>query len=159
MPARQGWTDAGGSSLNQASQPADLPPVSPVSQKRQSAGDNYYEDVDPRFAQPPPTSPLPPPPSSSGGPKDNLHPLPLNPHEDIRAASRSPVGSERSGYTSASGRGGNARWPAGRPQQRPDVLTSNPDFELPGGRGRGPAPGQSAGSGMVPGSAYPGSGL
>jgi hypothetical protein len=91
--------------------------------------------------------------------------------EEIPPEARSPAGSERSGFTSVSQRGVNPNWNAGHPRQgppmptrrglnppppRPDVLTSNPDFEIPGGPRRGKVPGQLGGSGMVPNSAYDG---
>ena len=150
--------------------------------RRANSGDNYYEDVDPRFAeQLPATSSLVPTALAPGGysnviPNNNPHPLGLDGHnayEDIQPGSRSPAESERSNFTSVSQRGVNPRWnqaqggygppmPTRRavnvPQQRDMLLTSNPDFEVPGGRGGGGrgirAPGQIPG--MVPNSAYPG---
>ena len=186
VPPRAAWGEGGRSSpLNPASQPAELP--SPTGHRRVNSGDNYYEDVDPRFAeQPPANSSLVPPALAPGGysngnPNNNLQPLGLdgnNSYEDIQSGSRSPAESERSNFTSVSQRGVNPRWnpaqggygppmpnrrPVNAPQQRDMVLNSNPDFEIPSGRGgrggggggRGNrAPGQIPG--MVPNSAYPG---
>ena len=151
---------------------------------RTSSGDHYYEDVDPRFAEPPTNPSLVPAAltiNHSPGSKSNSPiPPPLNTldggnsYEDVQSGSRSPAESERSNFTSVSQRGVNPRWnegygaqmPARRPvPPRNDVLNSNPDFQLPGGRGGrngapGRAPGQipGMGGGMVPGSAYPGGG-
>ncbi|TVY35732.1 pH-response regulator protein [Lachnellula subtilissima] len=194
VPPRQGWGDAGRSSpLNPASQPTELP--SSRGHKRiSSAGDNYYEDIDPRFADnPPSTHPsavpaaLAPagvfPLNTSMG---NLHPIGgmdgNNSYEDIQSGARSPAESDRSNFTSVSQRGINPRWNPGpgpgqgygslMPNRRPTnpppqqqqsdlLLNSNPDFQLPTGRGRGGAPagrGRIPGGipGMVPSSAYPG---
>lgn len=115
-------------------------------------------------------------------------------YEDIASGSRSPAESERSTFTSVSQRGVNPRWNPGMgpggfgpgpgqngsgigmggqrrgppPQQRNEVLlSSNPDFELPGmgprrGGGRGGMPRGAGGmmprggNAMVPRSAYDG---
>ena len=165
MPPRQGWTGAGASSLNPIVHPAELAPKSksPIGNKRAS-GDNYYEDVDPRFAEVPPATTSP-----RDGYKANVPPLALDVmDEDIhtQGGSRSP--SERSEFTSVSQRGVNPNWTGGygppmprrglnpRPPQRTDVLNSNPDFEVSGGPRKGKAPGQLTGTGMVPNSAYDG---
>ncbi|KAI1193028.1 pali-domain-containing protein [Nemania serpens] len=120
-------------------------------------GGNYYEDVDPRFAESP---------RAQQAPQESMS---LDdPH--LAPGARSPTVSERSGFTSVSQRGVNPRWnpsagqgfsqqiPPRRPVNRNDVniLNSNPDFQLPGRRGAttNPARGD-AGSGMIPGSAYP----
>jgi len=108
---------------------------------------------------------------SSGGSSGNLriHPGGLdgnNSYEDLQSGSRSPAESDRSNFTSVSQRGINPRWngnggqqnyapmpnrrPVGPPQPRREdlLLNSNPDFQLPGGRGgRGAA---SAGGGAYP---------
>jgi hypothetical protein len=158
VPPRQGWTGAGASQLNPA---AELPSKSrsALGNKRVS-GDNYYEDVDPRFAEAPGTATPP-----RDGHKANVPPLALGLDEDshTQPGSRSP--SERSGFTSVSQRGVNPNWQRGYgppmpsqrpPPQRPDVLNSNPDFEVPGGARRAKSPGQLTGAGMVPNSAYDG---
>ncbi|RDW67676.1 hypothetical protein BP6252_09072 [Coleophoma cylindrospora] len=167
VPPRAAWGDRGppgrqgsplgreGSPLNPAQQTAGLPNI-----HRRSNSDNYYEDVDPRFAEAPmdpnhpslvPTALHPPygaPPGNDirtttvGGLDGNRS------YEDIQEGARSPAESERSTFTSVSQRGINPRWngPNGggygapvprRPVQRPDdlLLNSNPDFQLPGGRG------------------------
>jgi len=180
VPPRQAWGETGRSSpLNPASQPAELPIQ--TSHRRVSSGDHYFEDVDPRFAEPPPSSnSLVPaalaPGYINGGSSGSLHPLGIdgnNSYEDIQqSGSRSPAESERSNFTSVSQRGVNPRWNAGQngygqpmpnrrptnPPQRNDILlNSNPDFQIPrsGGPGRGRAPGQMPGNGMIPNSAYP----
>ncbi len=130
-------------------------PIVPPQRAVSDAGD-YYEDVDPRFAEQQAPSTLHPGPEVPGA------------YEDIHAASgsRSPAISERSAFTSISQRGVNPRWnppPPGpgygqMPPRRPigrnevNVLNSNPDFQLPTTRGRNPSPGAR----MIPGSAYPG---
>ncbi|KAI0431811.1 pali-domain-containing protein [Xylaria sp. FL1042] len=122
-------------------------------------GGGYYEDVDPRFAEPPPRVQQP----TQEGPTsfDDPH---------LAPGARSPTISERSGFTSVSQRGVNPRWnpPPGQgysqqmPQRRPvnrnevNILNNNPDFQLPGRRGGSGSPARGgAGGGMIPGSAYP----
>lgn len=192
VPPRQAWGEGGRSSpLNPTSRPAELPNANPSVHKRVNSGDNYYEDVDPRFAdQHPSTHPSAPtalaPGYAVGGSSGSLQPLGMDgnsSYEDIQSGSRSPAESERSNFTSVSQRGVNPRWhgnqngygapapmpnrrPANAPQRNDLLLNSNPDFQLPGGRGgrsggpgRGRPGGQSPGGGMVPGSAYPGGAL
>jgi len=148
VPPRQGWSQANGrnspsvpSPLNTSGRPAEMPTRgSPPPQPSGAPAGEYYEDVDPRFAEPPPATQKP-------------KPAPINPtnsYEDIPQGSRSPAESERSNFTSISQRGVNPRWnppmpppPAPgtygsnpmiprRPVNRTDVLlSSNPDFELP----------------------------
>lgn len=156
----------------------------PSAHKRQSSGDNYYEDVDPRFVDQPPQNTLTQgvvaPGYANGGSSGSLQPLGgmdgNNSYEDIQSGSRSPAESERSNFTSVSQRGVNPRWNGGGngygppmpnqnrrpPPQRNDILlNSNPDFQLPGGRGgrNGGGRGRMPGGGMVPGGAYPGGAL
>lgn len=123
---------------------------------------------------------------ASGPSNGNLHPGGLhgnNSYEDIQEGARSPAESDRSNFTSVSQRGVNPRWNAGTggpgygapvpnrrpvnaPQRNDILLNSNPDFQLPGGRGgRGGFPGRGGrgqpppmGASMIPGSAYPGAG-
>lgn len=168
MPPRQGWNQGPGrnspsvpSPLSAPSRPTELPssrgsPAPGGSPAPPPAAD-YYEDVDPRFADPP------------GGifPSTNLSIPKTNAYEDTLeippgAPPRSPAESDRSNFTSISQRGINPRWNpsppplpppvARRPVVRPSdiALNSNPDFELPT---RG-SPGRNQG-GMIPGSAYP----
>ncbi len=127
---------------------------------RYNSGDNYFEDVDPRFVEPEPVpqarSLLPSALVAGGHPNDNLqihrgnspsHLEPSNSYEDIQEGTRSPAASDNSNYTSISQRGVNPAWrpppgqgygprtggiPNRRPVQQPDVLMGNPDFELPG---------------------------
>ncbi|KAF2970647.1 hypothetical protein GQX73_g2867 [Xylaria multiplex] len=122
----------------------------------------YYEDVDPRFAEPSPR------------PQQTMQEGPTtfdDPH--LAPGARSPTISERSGFTSVSQRGVNPRWnpppnqgynqqmPPRRPVNRNDVniLNSNPDFQLPGRRGASTSPARGGGpggpGGMIPESAYP----
>ena len=181
VPPRQAWGERGRASpLNPASQPAEL--AGATGHRRVNSEDNYFEDVDPRFAEPP--SALVPGPLQTSLPANNasnsqLHPTGLDgnsSYEDIQEGARSPAQSERSNFTSVSQRGVNPRWnphpgqpmPARRPVNAPErndiLLNSNPDFQLLGGRGgfagrggRGRGPSPAPGASMVPGSAYPGS--
>lgn len=170
VPPRQNWSQGTGrnspkvpSPLNVPDRPAELPSSrgSPAPQPSAPLAGDYYEDVDPRFAEQPPgiARPTPPPIQTTNAYEDTL---------DIPRGGRSPAESERSTFTSISQRGINPLWrdpvppppPPGayggiptprRPVNRPtDVLTSNPDFELP------PRGGPAKASSMVPGSAYPG---
>lgn len=178
VPPRQQWAEPGRSSpLNPGAQAAELPsPTAPAHKRNSSAGDHYYEDVDPRFAEPP--APVPAPlapgyPQNNNG-TQNLRPLqPMgleanSSYEDLQSGARSPAESERSNFTSVSQRGVNPRWNGNgygaapmprRPVPRQDdmLLNSNPDFSIPGGRGgRGfPRGGRGGGGGTVPNSAYP----
>lgn len=180
VPPRQGWAEAGRSSpLNPATQIAELPSPVDATHKRHNSGDNYYEDVDPRFAeQPQVTAPAPLPSLLSPGypSQQPLRPLQTsvgldgsNSYEDLQSGARSPAESDRSNFTSVSQRGVNPRWNGGpgyapMPARRPlppqnDILfNSNPDFQLPASRGgRGVPPrGRGGVPGMVPQSAYPG---
>ncbi|KAK2798954.1 regulator of ime2 [Onygenales sp. PD_10] len=99
--------------------------------------DSYFEDIDPRFVG---TGDMPS--ALTPGPPGELHPR--TSFDDLPEGARSPATSENSHFTSVSQRGVNPKW---RPpeaeirrakQERQDVLLgSNPDFELPSGRGRG----------------------
>jgi hypothetical protein len=185
IPPRQAWQGGEGRSAPLA-RPAELP--GKIGHRRANSGDNYYEDVDPQFAEPRITAPppVPAPLAPDYGAKDssasNLRPLqPVggldgnSSYEDLQSGARSPAESDRSNFTSVSQRGVNPRWngapghapmPNRRPvpQQQDILLNSNPDFQLPGGRGgrgngrggggRGPSP-----AAMIPGSAYPSGGL
>lgn len=137
-----------------------------------AAGANYYEDVDPRFANPSPAHHISPhnaPPLQNQQSLSPAHPIePM--YEDARATTgghRSPAESDRSNFTSISQRGVNPRWnqpppmpqqqygaPPRRPvqQQRQDMILDNADFQLPGASGRSPKRGA---AGLIPGSAYP----
>ena len=159
--------------------PPSLPQHSGPSHARYNSADNYYEDVDPRFVEPEAApqarSPLPSALMPGRQPNSNLHvdhgnePSHLEPsssYEDIQEGTRSPAASDNSNYTSISQRGINPAWrpppgqgpgmgmggvPNRRPVQQPDVLMSNPDFELPGG-GRGGRGGFRGGrGGRIPG--------
>jgi len=181
VPPRQAWADQQGRSspLNTVAVPAELPSQGQGRARRSS--DHYYEDVDPRFAEPPQPMPQPLNPgyvNNNNNSSGNLHLQPVDAqrsYEDLHSGSRSPAESERSTFTSVSQRGVNPRWNGGggpaygqqpmprRPvnqpsQQRDMLLNANPDFTLPGGRGpaRG---GRGGGGGMIPSSAYPGGAL
>lgn len=173
VPPRQPWGGNGRSSpLNPGTQAAELPSPTAAVHKRQDSGDNYYEDVDPRFAEQPQAGPAEVPALlSSGYPQNqglrslNVHGLDgSNSYEDLHSGARSPAASETSNFTSISQRGVNPRWngpqnyapmPTRRPvQPQNDILfNSNPDFQLPGGRGGRTGRG---GGGTVPASSYPG---
>ncbi|EDN09304.1 pH-response regulator protein palI/rim-9 [Histoplasma capsulatum] len=101
-----------------------------------SRGD-YYEDVEPRFAEP---NDLPP--ALTPGALGELQPS--SSLEDIPEGAHSPAASETSHFTSISQRGVNPKWRSPEAEVRHDkqrrqdlLLGSNPDFELPVGRGRG----------------------
>ncbi|KAJ2977790.1 hypothetical protein NUW58_g7699 [Xylaria curta] len=163
VPPRQAWNQGPGRASpsappNVSPGPQDLnsgaqPPPPPVTLN----GGTYYEDIDPRFAEPSPRAQQ----AAQEGPMsfDDPH---------LAPGARSPTVSERSGFTSVSQRGINPRWnPQGYNQQMPprrpvnrndvNILNSNPDFQLPSRRGGSAnnARGGAAG-GMIPGSAYPG---
>lgn len=161
MPARTAWNGGEGRSSPHPTSP--LNPTRPVAElggpdvsgpSSRADNNNYYEDIDPRFA---------------GQPVPNQQPPQVDPgYDDVRAVAggaRSPTGSERSNFTSISQRGVNPHWnppppmpnqygPPRRPvQQRQDMILDNPDFQVPGRRPGGGGP--RGGPGMVPGSAYP----
>lgn len=114
---------------------------------------SYIEDIDPRFAEPPVVAPVhrPTPPPII----DTDHP-----YDSIPEGARSPAESEHSTFTSISQRGINPRWPGnlppmmggyqGMPPRKPApqlnnvLLDNNPDFQLPGARGRAPRGGGGA---------------
>ncbi|KAI9882770.1 MAG: hypothetical protein M1823_005482 [Watsoniomyces obsoletus] len=140
------------------------------SHARIGSGDNYYEDVDPRFAEDGPTQPV----ELAGNLPSDLH-RPMNQsypsgdssshppslpndrsYEDIHEMARSPAHSDTSQYTSISQRGVNPQWqqqsggphPRSRPRPQQDfLLAGNSDFELR----RNPGRGQSPPRGGVPG--------
>jgi hypothetical protein len=120
----------------------------------------YYEDIEPRFANNTP-------PSRGMQQMHDHDTINEEDDEELQAGARSPAMSERSNFTSISQRGINPRWnppppgppgafgpPIRRPVNRNEmnILNSNPDFQIPTGRGGG---GQGRGN-MIPGSAYPG---
>ncbi|KAF4902138.1 pH-response regulator protein palI/prr-5 [Colletotrichum fructicola] len=165
VPPRAAWNQnqppsRNASPLSRAEMPGRSSPAQPTAS-------DYYEDVDPRFAD----APAPAPAAGRAGPPPALQvPLSvpnmydLDTHEG--AGARSPgAESDRSNFTSISQRGINPRWnppapygqgpPRRPPQQRRQdmLLNNNPDFELPGKR-LGP-PSRPGGPGMISGSAYP----
>ena len=173
LPPRQAWAQGPGRHSPGVPSPLKVGgggrgPVPNRASPAPQAGSasEYYEDVDPRFADLSPViehRPSPP----------HIHTTNAYESEDIPQGARSPAESEKSTFTSISQRGINPRWnpppppppafggrggyggpvPARRPVGRVEevLLTSNPDFEIPS-RGGGRRPG---GAGMIPGSAYP----
>lgn len=151
MPPRQAWNQGGRTSpsvpspLNTTRRPAEYAAQGspPPPQPSVAPAGEYYEDVDPRFAEPAPVQKPTPAPIHA-----------TNSYEDTPPGSSSPVASEHSTFTSISQRGVNPRWippvppppPPGsyggnptprRPADRSEViLASNPDFQLPGRGGQ-----------------------
>ncbi len=103
--------------------PAGPPPPNPSNHARVGSGDNYYEDVDPRFAEADPVQPAAEPATSNSSPR-NQHLAPSFPlpdhgppalssdrsYEDMHEMARSPAHSDTSQYTSVSQRGPNPGW-------------------------------------------------
>lgn len=137
-----------------------------MAHRRVNSGDQYYEDVDPRFTSTDPNRPVNPnaiPSSLTPGHQGQQAPLEgeNGSYESLQEGSRSPAASEASHFTSVSQRGVNPNWrpgphdgmmpmplgPARRPghQDRNMLLDNNPDFNLPGmappGGRRGPGGG------------------
>lgn len=147
VPARAGWTQPGARSANSPGPPQTYgPPESnpPARFPRTSTGSNYYEDVDPRFADQEEAA------SGDARLPSALLPGPVGEPqlteslEDLPEGARSPAVSETSQFTSISERPVNPRWrpPPAPAQQRTNVLLeNNPDFELRPPRGRGGAMG------------------
>ncbi|KAK1758463.1 SUR7/PalI family-domain-containing protein [Echria macrotheca] len=146
VPPRQAWNQGPGRNSPSVPSPlntraAELPPSrgSPAPQQAAPATGEYYEDVDPRFAAEPGVinKPTPPPIQTTNTYEDTL---------DIPREPRSPAESDRSNFTSISQRGVNPRWNPPpppppmiprRPVNQPtDILSTNPDFELPSRRPR-----------------------
>ncbi|PGH03669.1 hypothetical protein GX51_03933 [Blastomyces parvus] len=112
------------------------PPVA-----RSTSRGDYYEDVEPRFAEPGDV-----PAALTPGALGELQPS--TSFEDLPEGAHSPAASETSHFTSISQRGVNPKWRSPEAEVRRDkqkrqdiLLGSNPDFELPVGRGRGGGPG------------------
>ena len=150
---------------------------------RKQSSDNYYEDVDPRFASPsPPTTAIntqqasgPMPAALIAGPQH----LPVEHHaelvdpsssyEDIPDGQRSPA-SDHSNMTSISQRGVNPAWHPGDPPQQGgrlgvpggrkpvgqpptlqrEVAPNSVNYHAPQGPTRGPPPGNSFATPVVP---------
>lgn len=169
VPPRQAWGEGGRSSPLNPTQPAELTSSPGPAHRRTNSGDNYYEDVDPRFSEPP--AALVPGPAAANyatnGPSSgNLRVGGLdgnNSYEDIQDGARSPAASDRSNFTSVSQRGVNPRWngapggpsgpggfgpplqnrrPVNAPNRNDILLNSNPDFMIGGGRGGRGFPGR-----------------
>jgi hypothetical protein len=154
--------------------PIELPSSTSPNRRRVNSGDNYYEDVDPRFADSDPNSvalpssnalpaALTPGGGAPGGNPNVAYLQPSNSYDDIQEGSRSPAASEASHFTSVSQRGVNPNWrppPGSMPMRKPVqrdrdvILENNPDFELPGARGRGGRGGRAPG--QIPGMTGPG---
>ena len=167
---------------------AQSPQQQPSKHTRMNSSDTYYEDVDPRFAEPEPPMvnsgavPASLTPGHAGGQhidrglSPGHHLDPSSSYESIQEGARSPATSDTSHFTSISQRGVNPNWRPGPngmgmapsmggvpnrrpvqqqpPPQRRDVLTSNPDFEIPGAT-RGGSGGRPGRSGSSPGQRYP----
>ncbi|KAK5636143.1 hypothetical protein RRF57_011855 [Xylaria bambusicola] len=165
IPPRQAWNQGPGRGSPGVISPLRVPPPpqevngGTESPAPVTVNGDYYEDIDPRFAEPPLRAQQP----IQEGLMNSE-----DPH--LAAGARSPTISERSGFTSVSQRGVNPRWnpPPGQgygqqiPPRRPvnrnevNILNNNPDFQLPGRRGGSRSPARGAvGAGMIPGSAYP----
>ncbi|WYZ39194.1 hypothetical protein EsH8_III_001108 [Colletotrichum jinshuiense] len=165
VPPRQIWNQ--NQSSSRTASPLQRAVELPNRSSPAPAASDYYEDVDPRFAD------VPAPAPRAGPPPALQVPLPVpNMYDDAHAdaGARSPgAESDRSNFTSISQRGVNPMWkpappmpgfgqpgPPRRPvpPQRQDMLlNNNPDFELPGSR---PGPSlRAGGNAMIPGSAYP----
>ncbi|KAK3331055.1 SUR7/PalI family-domain-containing protein [Apodospora peruviana] len=162
VPPRQAWNQGSGRNSPSVPSPLNVPGRavetqpnrgSPTPQPPAPSAGEYYEDVDPRFAEPAVAQRPTPPPTPS-----------TNSYEDIPQGARSPTESERSTFTSISQRGINPRWnppppalPMGgsyggnvvprRPVNRPAdmLLNSNPDFKLPARGSPSRAPGGAGG--------------
>ena len=111
----------------------DPPAIQSPAHARINSGDNYYEDVDPRFVEVEPlNATIQPPPSLIPGygmaqsanvpnhaenSQGHLHPSDSinrdQSYEDLHSASRSPAESDHSHYTSVSQRGINPNWRPG----------------------------------------------
>ena len=182
VPPRAAWKGnpahdpAGAVGMNHippASDPVELPSQTPTRKTRSNtansqspshhrkASENYYEDVDPRFASPSPPQPVVEPrfhtqatQSSAAMPSALVAGRPIIEHnggiidpsssyEELQDGQRSPA-SDHSNMTSISQRGVNPNWQPGEqqgrlgvPPRRPTqqhrdvVLDSNPDFGMP----------------------------
>lgn len=106
---------------------------------------NYYEDIEPKFAAPRLPASNDPVPSAlvPGPPPIEIIPV-SGSYDEIPEGARSPAASDVSHFTSISERGINPRWRPPPPpsrmvqQRREDILLKdNPDFNLRAGRGRG----------------------
>lgn len=135
VPPRSNWDMDTGPTPVHAYEPSRSP-----QHGRSNSGGNYFEDVEPRFAnrQDESSAPLPSTliPGSAGEPP--------NVPDDLPNGTCSPPISETSQFPSISERPVNSRWrPPGRPpRQTTDVLLGkNPDFEIPATRSRGASTG------------------
>jgi len=147
-------------------------------QQARVSGDNYYEDVDPRFQEEPPLVPsalmpgrqMPGGFSGASSPTGRHHPLEASASYD--SVNDGPA-SDQSNFTSISQRGVNPQWrpeqdrqdygyggvpnrnPPQQQQQQPQkdfLLAGNPDFELGPGRGGRGAGGRGGRGGNMMGS-------
>jgi hypothetical protein len=115
---------------------------------RPMSGDNYYEDVEPRFAEPREAAPssiaVPSLLVPGLGPAGEKPPPLTIPDGNFADGPRSPAASEISQFTSISERPVNPLWqPPPMPRRGPlpprqdMLLANNPDFEVPVDRGQG----------------------
>ncbi|ORY67707.1 SUR7/PalI family-domain-containing protein [Pseudomassariella vexata] len=108
-PPRQAWNQGPGRNSPKAPSPLSNPAgptehasaTTPSHQTAVTEGSTYYEDVDPRFAEPAPR-PLQPGTLQTGFSPSG--------YDDFHDGSRSPAASEQSVFTSVSQRGVNPRW-------------------------------------------------
>lgn len=161
-PPRAAWGGAPGSGRNspRGESPVNVHNRTPVDGRPPHGPPgpgSYYDEADPH--QQHGRSPAP-----RGYPSQER----LYDEQQYNDGSRSPVGSERSNFTSISQRGVNPQYYQNHPpmpnprrtvQKRQDMILDNPDFAVPGskrGGGGGGGPAAASGpQGMVPGSAYP----
>lgn len=142
VPPRTVWT----------SQPGRQSPLSPLSAEHPSSpvrgGDDYYEDVEPRFSEPAGASNPGMPPQLLAGTSGELPKSTSS--ESLPEGPRSPAASDISHYTSISERPVNPLWgdeaqrrAAPAPTRSDMLLSTNPDFTISSGRrrrGAGPMP-------------------
>ena len=127
--------------LRKTRSPAGPSNLNPASHTRKQSSDDYYEDVDPRFASPEPPTRVNTTHTQSSGPmptalvpgqrvaeaQTGIIVDPTSSYEDLDEGQRSPA-SDHSNMTSISQRGVNPNWHPGEPKQQEGRLG------VPGGR-------------------------
>ena len=172
VPARANWNaNTNGPQLNPPTHSSPPPQVTKSSPRARRKSEPYYEDVDPRFSQDHsmnvPTLLVPGGQARSGELEPRGQHIGLQPSASYDSVQDGPL-SESSNFTSISERGINPQWqseqqryqygtggvPNRQPQggaiaqQRDFLLSSNPDFELGGPRGKFSGRGGRAGAMM-----------
>ncbi|KAH0553240.1 hypothetical protein GP486_006598 [Trichoglossum hirsutum] len=169
--------------MERVSSPVELPAAysggSPTRSPTAKRSDGYYEDVDPRFADggSAPREVIPPSLTPGYNRRLEVQNSDIPPNQPLPYDNEDASASVASNFTSVSQRGINPNWrpmgpPGGgqniAPPRRPtpqqqgqqgDILESNPDFQMPAGRGNGRGariPGQIPGMGDA--GRYPGPG-